>query len=404
MEKIDSELLTLKPFSYNNDKYIACVGENGGTDDESILDGFKTTAELIFDNIIEQHGTEDELIYPLVFSIRHCVELSLKISINEIIKIYRRKKEDAPVQTVELHTHDIETISKIVERLYVVDRRIEPLFQVALQYSSDYYFDDKGDAFRYEKGLDDNSILVSKKISQISIGVLREKFKRMMFLFDNAIAFLKGIVAEYSVGTFTKELSRDDIAQVAQSLLPRAKWSDPEFDDCRDAIKEKYQISSNKLSNVIKIIEVHPLFSSYIGVSIPLGTIKESELICYSNLVKWSCKQEMRDAAEGFDVSELLRKLPHEEHERTQIAEAISDEALYSLVAFGDMVQCADIYCENYMKHYEHFKNDDEIKKDYIIHKVEKYNFARLIIKGMEFCGQTEYLKVLRPLINEIIV
>ena len=93
MEKIDSELLTLKPFSYNNDKYIACVGENGGTDDESILDGFKTTAELIFDNIIEQHGTEDELIYPLVFSIRHCVELSLK-STEEKKKMRRFKRSN----------------------------------------------------------------------------------------------------------------------------------------------------------------------------------------------------------------------------------------------------------------------------------------------------------------------
>lgn len=33
-------------------------------------------------------GTEDALIYPLVFAIRHCVELSLKISINLIRDLY----------------------------------------------------------------------------------------------------------------------------------------------------------------------------------------------------------------------------------------------------------------------------------------------------------------------------
>lgn len=404
MDALDSKMLTLKPFSYNNDKFIACVGENGGTDDEAILEGFKTAAHLIIDNIIEQHGTEDVLIYPLVFSIRHCVELALKISINRILEILRIKGEPLPFPTKKLHTHSIESLSKSIRSLFSVDKRIEPLLQVALQYSEDYFFDDKGDAFRYEKDLDGNDNLKLREISRISIGVLKEKFSRMMILFGNALAVLQDIIVEYSVGTFTKELSRDDIARVAQSLLPRTKWSDPEFDDCRKALKEKYQIGSNKLSKVIKIIEKHPLFSSYIGVSIPLGTIKESELICYANLVKWSHDQAMSEKTEECDMRELLRVLPREEHKRIQIAEEISDEALYSLVAFGDMIQCADMYCENYIKHYEHFKNDDEIRRDYILHKVEKYNFSLLIIKGMEFCGQTEYLKVLRPLINKIIV
>ena len=84
MQKLDEKLLSSNPFIFNeSDRIIACVGENGGTDDEDILQGFKSTVLLIVNNIINEHGTEDELIYPLVYSVRHCVELALKISIVE---------------------------------------------------------------------------------------------------------------------------------------------------------------------------------------------------------------------------------------------------------------------------------------------------------------------------------
>ena len=93
MDAEDLRLLSLNPFEYNwESEHIACVGENGGTDNDTILTGFRDAAIILINKIKNEHGTEDELIYPLVFSIRHSIELSLKIIIEYTREIYDQKK------------------------------------------------------------------------------------------------------------------------------------------------------------------------------------------------------------------------------------------------------------------------------------------------------------------------
>jgi len=218
MDLKEDGFLNKDPFKLcETDRYIACVGDNGGTDGETILTGFSDTVYLIIDKI-KNGGTEDELIYPLVFCARHSVELAIKISIESVRQIMMKKKQKCDLLDKDLHTHDIESLSKLLKSLFSVDRRIDALFNEPLVYAKDYYFDKKGDVFRYEKDTEGKESLKALNIQQISISVLEAKFRYMMELFQNGIYTLSSYIIEYSHGTFTKSLSRYDIELICAEL------------------------------------------------------------------------------------------------------------------------------------------------------------------------------------------
>lgn len=80
------------PFEFHEtDLFVACVGENGGTDNYDIREGFKSSVNIMI-NAVENGEYEDTLIYPVVYNARHSVELSLKIILERIICIYGLKK------------------------------------------------------------------------------------------------------------------------------------------------------------------------------------------------------------------------------------------------------------------------------------------------------------------------
>ena len=406
MDIQDDELLKQNPFQFNwSERYIACVGDNGGTTNDDIIAGFKGAAQIIINDIKYGQGTEDELIYPLVYSIRHCVELALKISINLIKDIYEIKNEDFGIEEKKLHKHDIEELSLIVKQLYGFDRRIPGLFDLALDYARDFYFDKQSDIFRYECNLEGKELLKELHISQICIGILEKKFFRMYELLDNAIYSLAVMKYEYSVKTWTKKLSRYDIEQISNELLPITRWNEDAFDINKKEIKKKYGISSNALSDAIDIIKNNPLFANNIKLPIALGSISDEELKQYAKLISEFTEPDMFETKQrkaGDGLEELLKRLPKEAEKRDVLSDKLSNDALISLAAFGDMFETGDSYCENFQKHYEHFKNDHNIRRDWLVRKIGTYTYALKVLKGMELCGQSHYMNVLIPLIDRI--
>lgn len=406
MKKLDEKLLSSNPFIFNeSDRIIACVGENGGTDDEDILQGFKSTVLLIVNNIINEHGTEDELIYPLVYSVRHCVELALKISIEKIKTICDIKELQFELLPKELHTHDIQSLEKSLKKISSVDRRIDDWFSVALQYTKDYHFDKKSDIFRYAKDREGNESLAMLDISQISIETLKCKFDRMMELLENAILELDFLIKEYSVGTYTQRLSRFDIEQISLKLPDYDLWGNEEFASIKEKLKSEYQIGSNALSDGIDIIKNHPLFAANIKIEIQVGCISCDEMQDYCELVvqlynpeemKPICKQ----AGENIEI--LLKELPKKMDRQRELAKNISNEALCSILAFGDMVETGDVFCENYAKHYSYFTDNKSLNRDWIIKKIRTVLFAKKVSLGLRLCGQKQYEKMLECALNNI--
>lgn len=155
----------------------------------------------------------------------------------------------------------------------------------------------------------------------------------------------------------------------------------------------------------IKSIKNHPLFAANIKIEIQVGCISCDEMQDYCELVvqlynpeemKPICKQ----AGENIEI--LLKELPKKMDRQRELAKNISNEALCSILAFGDMVETGDVFCENYAKHYSYFTDNKSLNRDWIIKKIRTVLFAKKVSLGLRLCGQKQYEKMLECALNNI--
>lgn len=386
------------PFEFHEeDAIIACVGDNGGTTDEDIRNGFKRTVELLTESLRTDSEIEDLLVYPIVYNARHSIELSLKIVIKMLWEIEEKKGVNYSDEILnerkrELHTHSIECLYKLAYKKKNIDRRIPAYFENIEDIIHFYYFDEEGDAFKYEVNKEDEPHMKKNKIFHISIGLLEIEFKEAMKKFDELIYFLHNCIFEYSLGTFTKNLSRADIGNISKRLPVYKEWRTEKFKKIKDEIKQEYHLGSKEFSDAVNLIKQNRAFSVNIGCEKIFGTITENELKEYASMVGYyskKSKSDNKDKNSGFDLckiqknGEILEKyLSH-----------ISMSTLNTLLCFSEMSNdflAVELLEENYEEIIA--KSFDGI---YLIRKLKQRNTCLKIIVGLKKCGQVTYVKQL---------
>ena len=105
MEKIGDE--TQMPVEFKNEEYI-------------IFEGYLSNAKLLYRKLISKGKyCPDNLIYPYLFSCRHCIEILLKGIIKKffyIINAYLIKLDDGILKKIQ-HTHSITNLLEYFESL-----------------------------------------------------------------------------------------------------------------------------------------------------------------------------------------------------------------------------------------------------------------------------------------------
>lgn len=302
------------PFEFHEeDTIIACVGDNGGTTDEDIRNGFKRTVELLTESLKTGSEVEDLLVYPIVYNARHSIELSLKIAIKMLWRIEEKKgicysEEVLKERKKELHTHSIECLYKLACDKKNIDRRIPAYFENIEDMIYFYYFDEEGDAFKYELNKEDEPHMIKNKISHVSIELLETEFKEVMKKFDDLIYFLDNCIFEYSLGTFTKSLSRADIWDISKRLPVYEEWRTEKFKEVKDEIKQEYHLGSKEFSDAVNLIKENREFSVNIGCEKVFGSITENELKEYASLVRYYSEKSKSDN-KGKEIGFDLRKI-----------------------------------------------------------------------------------------------
>lgn len=392
------------PFEFHEeDTIIACVGDNGGTTDEDIRNGFKRTVELLTESLKTGSEVEDLLVYPIVYNARHSIELSLKIVIKMLWRIEEKKgicysEEVLKERKKELHTHSIECLYKLACDKKNIDRRIPAYFENIEDMIYFYYFDEEGDAFKYELNKEDEPHMIKNKISHVSIELLETEFKEVMKKFDDLIYFLDNCIFEYSLGTFTKSLSRADIWDISKRLPVYEEWRTEKFKEVKDEIKQEYHLGSKEFSEAVNLIKKNRFFSENIGCEKIFGTITQEELKEYASLVKYYF--EKNKFKEG-NVTEWY-KLDGVQQNAEILKKYLSNssmETLNTLLCFYDMSN-SSLAVEKLEDVYEYIVGSsfDEM---YIIRKLKQKNACLRIINGMKKCGQVTYAKQLQDALKE---
>ena len=399
MEK-EIEILSMDPFKLcDRDRYVACVGDNGGTDNETIWMGFRDSALILIDNIVNHNGTEDELIYPIVYCCRHSFELCLKIVIEKIREIYKIKGMDSHVRIEDIHTHNLESLNIIVCQIYSVDRRIKPIYDKIIPFLSDYEFDEKGDVFKYETDQSGVPHLKRLNISQISITILKVKFIEAMKLCNYLIFELEYYIKEYKLHVFTNKLSREDIKEISKQLPKFAKWSTDGIKETKNSLKEKYQIGNKEFDIAIEIIKQHREFCANIGLEIIFGMLSDEDIDTYCNLVKYYSENEkgskLHKRKAGDDFKESLHIMQKRHKEIENITCSLDIESIICIATFHDIGKEYEAFSEKIMYYYNNYKENSDIDRNWLLGKIGKTRACAYTLRGMKMCGQTSYYKKL---------
>lgn len=389
----------------------ACVGNNGNPSYISYANGYSEAANLLIRETLKSRGGKylvDYFIYPICFNMRHSVELRLKNTVLQLIELSKIKLAKL---SFDLDTsHDIGKIWNFIKHESLkLDKRYSRFIDLLDEYITDISeIDATGQTFRYPFSNKSKKHLVKTPV--ISIGVLYQRFSELEKHLKDLNFFNNSILEEYSMGTFTKNLSRVEILKVAKLLPPRAAWRDASFDECKIKIKKDFDLSNNEFTKAVNFIQTTPEFSSHISITPKLKhlDIKELELF-FECWYKKHPKDTNNIEKEEFDFSTLefifsdIKKELKIEAECWEIAsEKLNAEQIGELKALYYFGSCKD-YSENYKRILEFEVKDSKLackrsRNDYrenFIHLLNKTNALHEILISLYFLacdGMAEFI------------
>jgi hypothetical protein len=390
----------------------ACVGNNGNPTYVDYAKGFSAAANLMLDTVMKDKGVKhpvDNFIYPICFNMRHSVELRLKGTVVHLIKLAKLK--GSSINFDLSGSHDIGNIWSFVKsRAAKLDKRYSLFINELDGYIQDIAdVDATGQIFRYPADSDSKKHLVD--IAVINVLVLKTRFDELEKILDKMNEFNFFVEEEYSLGSFTANLSRAELFDLAYELPPRTTWSNIDFGSVKKTIMEKYGVSCRELSKAIKIIESNYEMGSLISTTPTLKGIDLKDLhIFFDEWVKLHDLERLKDSSKTFEVVNFCDVLMSERINEIDKLISVESECWKVLSKYLDFESVSGLkalyyfardkyYSEVYVLNYErelsalsvlHEKRPDDYM-DAVIHLLNKTNAFDNILTSLYFLGYAEF-------------
>jgi hypothetical protein len=236
----------------------ACVGDNGSPDFFYYAKGYSSAANLLIRAALSDYSSKypvDLFVYPICFNMRHSVELRLKGAFEALEKISEHRH---PLPFFSLKgSHDIGRIWCYIKQESI---RLDERFVFFTSFLDRYILDiaavdATGQTFRYPNDSDNVKHLV--EVDTINVGVLFRRFNALEKLLDNFESFCCEIVSEYDLKTYTTNLSRSQLFEIADLIPPESEWGSQQFKDLKNELKAKYGIGSKEFGDALCKIKGH---------------------------------------------------------------------------------------------------------------------------------------------------
>lgn len=407
MEYIDGQTLNkwlddimLNGFDFNEkDPLIACVGNNGGTSDYDIMIGFLEAVQIQVSVLKNNKGlSEDTLVYPIVFCMRHCIELGIKINIRTLLdfKCLSVRIASNTVADVKnnLHIHDIEILAGMLNDLSKIDSRYSNLMGDLTTRLAEYFFDKKGDMFRYAESTEEQGNLENVDISHVAILTLYMNFKDIMGILNKLYYKASSLNEEYELNEFTKTCSRQDLIDISKKLPLFSQWNTAAFDEAKAQIKAEYEIGSKEFSQIVDVIKNNRNFSINYGKEIIFGDMSLEKWQAYKMLVKDYSSRDRKDTLILSEIDEdFISNVQRDAQADKMLAEILSNQDLVLLLSFYD-ISYENEYPELLEPFYNHFI-EEKYNRRYLINKLKKEEAYAHVLRGLTMCGQYTYLQYL---------
>jgi hypothetical protein len=369
-----------RTFTGNNFDYNACVGNNGHIDFITYSDGYDAMVKLGLEKLETFSIPVDILVYPLVYSARHRIELFLKHQLIKIDYIKNKILSNGNTQQI-IRTHEISTLWEMFKNQTSFEPRLlEPINEIE-EYINDFsQIDDTGEVFRYPLTVGGEKHL--EYLNVVNLLSFKKRYIELSSKLETLDYYSSFLITEYEQGTFVGNLSRDVIRKIAIDLPNIESWNDSKgnFTQIKKGLKQKYDLSSNTLSKVIDLIKENFEFAPLIGKELIINDISINELKDFFKLYEdFLIERHTNDFNNTIESKSVL------------IKEKLTPNAIYSLSQLYD-VGYFRLYPEEYQKGLEMKKNEniDVLIRFYLLgNGIVKEK----ILTGLKICRQTKLLE-----------
>lgn len=385
------------PFSSS---WNACIGDQG--DPENYVDGYIEAALELTEAVLakRQFAKRDTLILPILYNIRHGVELTLKFLITTLHRIGVDIKP-------RVKDHNIAEDYELLAATQVGDELLKQLIgDLAPYVQSLAAIDDDGQMLRYAETQDGKRSLAGRKLA--SLILVHLSVKELSGLLSRLRYRAIDLRDERLTGSFTKDCSRRDLLEIAKMLPPRNKWAEDGFVHARDAVKQRCSIGSNKFSDAIKIIEKHREIGQIIGLRFHLLHLTDEHALFA--MEKWLPTYTPPNE-EVIELSDYLKNHRDEIEAYTRACNAATTEITSTL----SLDEIADLEVIFYFGREgvpsEYYENRVSAARAEVVlsrnpislvpHLVEKRNFAQCLAAGIEKLGRPDLAGQIRAICAE---
>ncbi|WP_024507172.1 hypothetical protein [Bradyrhizobium sp. ARR65] len=379
----------------------ACIGRQGH--EENYLDGYIEAAIELVDAIIEKKlfAKRDTLVLPILYNARHAIELALKFTTDRLLEAGLLKndgiKRDHNIRVYweRLHGADVGD-----EKLRAVIAALKPFVDSVSRIDAD------GQELRYHRNRDNDPSL--SEYSTANLKLIQHSLRELERLLSDLKYRSVDFVGEWRTGACTARCSRRDLFEIARLMPPRKDWSMQVFDDQKEKVKARFQLSNRQFSNALNAIQGNREMAAILGIENGLLHLTDDDVVWV--VEQWRRIHPVRDENEhggvGLDYFDTGRIEGMKEHLAlyVQVIEVIKNRLSADALADLETIFYLErdrIFTEYYawrvdQARTEHAATNDP--KQEIRHLVEKTNLLQCLQRGTAKLGRLALAERLKAL------
>ena len=377
-------------------EWNACIGRQG--DEENYADGYIEAAIELVTALIEKglYEKRDTLVLPILYNARHAIELTLKLVIGEFVR--------ADILSAgHPQNHDIASHLAFLKGQSIPDECLRQLMSALGPYvDSLSQIDNDGQELRFHQNRDGQRSMEERTLANIAVigASLTELQKALRDLKSRAYS----LSDEWRTGTRTSHCSRRDLVKIEKMLPPRQDWGSKSFDDCKQAIIDRYDLGSRQFSLALNKIQETRELSRLLGIETDLLHLSDQKAEVL--LAEWDRLHPPRepksdlgiDYFRDHDWGKIKKRMEAEAEVYSIIMKELSEdefadaETIFYLARDG-------VFSEYYEIRVERKKAEFRARNDYrqeVHDLMSKTSFRQHFVEGLRLVGRSKSFSVIR--------
>lgn len=253
-------------------EWNACIGVQGS--ETNYVEGYLQAARILSDTLIEKElmGSRDTLVMPILYNVRHGLELALKYAVDRLSGIglipVREGTADHHILSYWRHLNDADVPDRQFRELLA---SIEPFVRSLSRVDAD------GQELRYFTRQDGMRSL--EDLAVVNLPHVRDSVEHLAGLLvdlQERVAILRD---EHGTRTRTTRCSRTDLLEITDMIGPHPNWSEDSFLDRKAAVMERFGLTRKAFSNAIDAIRASRPLAARVGLETKLVHLRDEQAV-----------------------------------------------------------------------------------------------------------------------------